>query len=344
MRKLAVAAFVGPLTFLLAVGAVFTSPMSSAADGAPSAVALAEIPAGLLPVYQAAATTCPGLPWQVLAAIGFIESHHAGGRSDPATGDVDPPIIGPAIDGRPGLAAIADSTSPDGWAHALGPMQFLSTTWVRWAVLAPGRAGGATPSVHNAWDSIYAAAGKLCADAGGSGDLAAALFSYNNSGAYVDSVLAKAAAYGWGQVGVGGSALPGERVLAAAGVTVPGSGDAVVLAAVQVIGTPYVWGGESPETGLDCSGFVQWAFGQTGVTVPRTTRELAHIGVDVSVVELRPGDLIFTRGGRVPTDLGHVAIYVGDGLVIVAPQTGQTVGFRLLDVSRVQAVRRVVAA
>ncbi|MGI8873733.1 MAG: hypothetical protein ACR2KP_05305, partial [Egibacteraceae bacterium] len=227
MRKLLVIALAGPLAFVLAVGAVFGAPMSAAAGGPPSAVALAEIPADLLAVYADAATTCSGLPWQVLAAIGFTESRHAGGRADPATGDVDPPIVGPAIDGRPGFAAIRDPMSPDGWAHALGPMQFLSPTWVRWAMLAPGRPPGATPSVHNAWDSIYAAAGKVCADAGGSGDLAAALFAYNNSAAYVAGVLAKALDYGWGQSGDVTAAIPGARVIATAGATVSGSGEAV---------------------------------------------------------------------------------------------------------------------
>src|SRR5436309_13720179 len=103
MKGLAVA-----LTMLItspvAVVAVIAGPESPISTA--SALARSEIPADLLPVYMAAAQTCPGLPWQVLAAIGWTESRHAGGRADAATGQVSPPIIGPAADGSVGLAAI----------------------------------------------------------------------------------------------------------------------------------------------------------------------------------------------------------------------------------------------
>ena len=336
--KALVAGLAAPVALVLAVAVIVPPPVAAAAGGPPSAVALAEIPPNLLPVYQAAAATCPGLPWQVLAAIGALESGHAQGRADPATGDVSPPIMGPAIDGRPGFAAIRDPSSSDGWAHALGPMQFLSTTWARWARLAPGRPPGAVPSAHNAWDAIHAAAAKLCADADGSSDLSTAIYAYNRSDAYVDAVLAKAVAYGMGQAGG-----PVAGLFTGSGTMVAGSGDAVVVAAMRALGTPYVWGGESPG-GFDCSGLVQWAYAQTGVRVPRTTREQINIGIPVGVNDLRPGDLVFTRGGRVPTDLGHVAIYAGNGMVIVAPRTGQTVQFRVLVPGSVQAVRRVLSA
>ncbi len=161
----------------------------------PAGAAIGDIPPSLVPVYQAAAATCPGLDWTVLAAVGFIESHHGGGRLDPATGQVDPPILGPPLDGTTGRARIVDPTMPDGWAHALGPMQFLSTTWAAWARLAPGRPTGAVPDVHNAWDAIYGAAAYLCGSAGRIDDIRAALFRYNRSNAYVDAVLAKAAEY-----------------------------------------------------------------------------------------------------------------------------------------------------
>jgi cell wall-associated NlpC family hydrolase len=280
------------------------------------------------------------LPWQVLAAISWVESRHAEGRADPATGEVSPPIIGPALDGSPGVARIVDPTSSDGWAHALGPMQFLSTTWSQWATLAPGRPGGATPDVQNAWDAIYSAAAKLCADAGESGDLYAALFSYNPSKDYVDAVLTKAVAYGWGAVaGSSGASVPATAV---EGATVPGSGDAVVRAAMQVLGVPYVWGGDSPETGFDCSGLVQWAYAQVGSAMPRITFDQARIGVPITVDQLQPGDLVFTRGGSPPTDLGHVMIYAGNGIVIAAPHTGTVVQFQLLNAAEVQAARRVL--
>src|SRR3954447_24370567 len=146
----------------IALAAVITGPTNEMP--AASSVALQEIPNYLVDVYMGASITCPGLPWQVLAAIGWVESRHGGGHVDSTTGQVDPPIVGPAIDGRAGFAAIPDASQPDGWARALGPMQFISTTWARWGRLAPDRSPGALPDPQNAWDAIYAAAAYLCGD------------------------------------------------------------------------------------------------------------------------------------------------------------------------------------
>src|SRR5581483_9309750 len=126
-----------------------------------------DIPPSLLTVYVRAADACPGLPWQVLAGIGFTESRHAQGRADPHTGDVYPPIVGPAV------------TTSSGVIHALGPMQFLPTRWSTWRRLAPGRARDAEPSVQNAWDSIYTAAAYLCDGRPRLEDLRDAILSYN---------------------------------------------------------------------------------------------------------------------------------------------------------------------
>ncbi|MGE0728528.1 MAG: M23 family metallopeptidase [Acidimicrobiia bacterium] len=186
----------GLVAFVLSITVVIAGPGLDA--GPPSAVAIAEIPPTLLPVYIDGASTCPGLPWQVLAAIGFIESRHGSGRLDPATGTVQPPIMGPALDGTNGNASIPDPSMPDGWAHALGPMQFLSTTWAAWGRVAPGRPASSTPDVHNAWDAIYGAAAYLCDADGQLDDLDAAILTYNHSREYLDDVMAKAVEYGLG--------------------------------------------------------------------------------------------------------------------------------------------------
>lgn len=329
--KVVAAAVVAVLSGPVALAAVVGGP-GGGFDG-PSEKATAEIPRELLGVYMAASLTCEGLPWTVLAAIGWVESRHAGGRADPLSGAVEPPIVGPALDGRPGLAAVPDPSSPDGWARALGPMQFLPGTWARWAVVAPDRPPGAVPDPHNAWDAIHSAANYLCGGADRIGDLRAVLRRYNRSNAYVDGVLAKAAQYG------GGSAP------ATGGETQSGSAAAVIAAAMTQLGVPYRWGAETPGVGFDCSGLVQWAFAQAGVRLPRTTSQQITSGVAVpSVDELRPGDLVFTRsvrGGRV-VDVGHVAIYVGNGRVIVAPRTGDVVTVRPIGTG-VQSIRRVLA-
>jgi hypothetical protein len=193
--KASVGLFTAALSLVLGVAIVAAGPSG---DSPPSAAALSDIPADLLPRYVGAAATCPGLPWQILAAIGFIESHHAQGRADPTTGGVSPHILGPALDGTDGTARIADESSPDGWMHAQGPMQFLPTTWSRWARLAPGRPAGTVASPHNAWDAIYSAAAYLCADRPQLENLDAAILSYNHSQQYLRAVLDKATEYGMG--------------------------------------------------------------------------------------------------------------------------------------------------
>jgi cell wall-associated NlpC family hydrolase len=88
---------------------------------------------------------------------------------------------------------------------------------------------------------------------------------------------------------------------------------------------PYVWGAAGP-TSFDCSGLVQWSFAQAGVTMPRVAADQARTGPAVPVSQLQPGDLLFYHTD--PTDPGyisHVAIYLGDGKMVQAPETGENV-------------------
>ena len=333
---LVVASVAGLATLTHAGAALEPSPAS--------AQARAEIPADLVPVYQGAALACAGLPWQVLAAIGFVESGHAGGRADPATGAVAPPIVGPPLDGRPGFAAIADPASSDGWAHAAGPMQFLPATWARWATLAPGRPPGAVPDPHNAWDAIYAAGRKLCGGRGEMGELRAAILAYNRSEAYYAAVWERALAYGMAPTGSADAGTPtGPLVAPAPGQTWRADRAVVVGAALGQLGVPYVWGGTTPGVALDCSGLVVVAYAAAGVRLPRTTASQVNLGVPVPVdAELAPGDLVFFRGGRPTHDLGHVGLYVGDGLMVIAPRSGEVVSLRPLPRRHLQLVRRLL--
>ncbi|MDQ1415437.1 MAG: peptidoglycan DL-endopeptidase CwlO [Acidimicrobiaceae bacterium] len=98
-----------------------------------------------------------------------------------------------------------------------------------------------------------------------------------------------------------------------------------LTAAVSRLGKPYVWGGTGPN-GFDCSGLVGWSFAAAGISMPRTAAEQALAGPAVAVSQLQPGDLLFWAYD--PSDPGfidHVAIYLGNGQMIEAPQTGQTV-------------------
>ena len=96
-------------------------------------------------------------------------------------------------------------------------------------------------------------------------------------------------------------------------------------AALSRQGMPYVWGAAGP-TSFDCSGLVQWSFAQAGVTMPRVAADQARTGPAVPVSQLQPGDLLFYHTD--PTDPGyisHVAIYLGDGKMIQAPEPGENV-------------------
>jgi cell wall-associated NlpC family hydrolase len=89
--------------------------------------------------------------------------------------------------------------------------------------------------------------------------------------------------------------------------------------AMQYLGIPYQWGGASPETGFDCSGFVMYVYAQVGVSLPHHTVAQYGLGVPVSRDQLQPGDLVFFDG------LGHNGIYIGDGLFVHSPHTGDVV-------------------
>jgi cell wall-associated NlpC family hydrolase len=111
-----------------------------------------------------------------------------------------------------------------------------------------------------------------------------------------------------------------------------GAGMAAVQAAVSQLGVPYVFGGEQPDVGFDCSGLVQWAWGQAGVTIPRTTETewpaLTHVSLDA----LEPGDLLFYYNLDNDDQVDHVVMYAGSGpygtdTVIQAPFTGSTVSY-----------------
>ena len=94
-----------------------------------------------------------------------------------------------------------------------------------------------------------------------------------------------------------------------------GSRQAIVSYALQFVGNPYVAGGTSLTKGADCSGFVQSVFRDCGYSLPRSSREQAAAGREVSLDELQPGDLLFySKGGSI----NHVALYIGNGQVVHA--------------------------
>lgn len=96
--------------------------------------------------------------------------------------------------------------------------------------------------------------------------------------------------------------------------------EAVLAAAYSVLGVPYRWGGASPETGFDCSGFTMWAWAHAGVSLPHSSQAQYDVLPHVSREDLQPGDLLFFY-----TPISHVAIYLGGGSMIHSPHTGSVV-------------------
>jgi len=205
------------------------------------------------------------------------------------------------------LAAVAKTESDFGRnmatssAGAIGYGQFMPATW---AQVGPQGQQGNPYDFH---DALPAMARYLCAS-GGPQDLRHALFAYNHADWYVDQVLAVAVRYGYLASGA-----PSSQV--------------VDLARAQ-LGMPYVWGGANPQTSFDCSGLVQWVYGQTGTHLPRTAQEQFDATARVPNDQLAPGDLLFfahTYPSAPSEPITHVGIYIGNGEMINAPSTGDVV-------------------
>ncbi|RPK52535.1 putative endopeptidase precursor [Streptomyces sp. ADI92-24] len=110
---------------------------------------------------------------------------------------------------------------------------------------------------------------------------------------------------------------------------------AAVMAVHRALGRPYVWGASGP-FGFDCSGLMQWAYAQAGVSLPRTSQAQRYAGRMVPLSEARPGDLVTYRA-----DASHIGMYVGNGQVIHAPYPGAPVRYDPVGMMPVSSVTRV---
>jgi cell wall-associated NlpC family hydrolase len=126
------------------------------------------------------------------------------------------------------------------------------------------------------------------------------------------------------------AATPVSGAITIAEVGSTAQGLAAVKFAESQIGVPYVWGGETPGVGFDCSGLVQWAWEKAGISIPRTTETQWPSLLHVTPTDLQPGDLLFYYNLDGDSEVDHVVMYVGSGpwgvdTTIAAPYTGANV-------------------
>ena len=149
----------------------------------------------------------------------------------------------------------------------------------------------------------------------------------------------------WASLGFGaaptiaGLPVVTEPLLAGALPAANGIGGRAVAIAAQYLGVPYRWGGASPLSGFDCSGLTMYVYGQLGVPLTHYTGAQLHEGTPVPPEALQPGDLVFFDAGAFGIP-GHEGMYIGGGLFIQAPHTGDVV--KISSLSRY--ARRYVGA
>ncbi|GIE93921.1 C40 family peptidase [Paractinoplanes rishiriensis] len=179
--------------------------------------------------------------------------------------------------------------------------------------------------------------------------------AYSKHEAWAASIVA---GYTGGVVCDGGDNLPPEAAAKLPpGFTLPAGTPAPVVTAIgwalAQLGTPYTFGGDctaphsgNPRRQCDCSSLMQQAYRAAGIRIPRTTADQVHAGTSVpDPAALRPGDLILIPGGGgTRADPGHVGMYLGSGLIVQAPKTGDVVKISKLSawIHQTAAIRRIV--
>ncbi len=118
----------------------------------------------------------------------------------------------------------------------------------------------------------------------------------------------------------------------------------LAMSAMSMLGVRYKFGGTTPESGLDCSGLVQYVFKEAwGKNLPRTTKEISQVGQKIDPADLQPGDLVFYN--TLKRSFSHVGIYLGDNKFIHSPSGGGEVRIEAMDVSywkkRFNGARRI---
>ncbi|MCO5972103.1 C40 family peptidase [Actinoallomurus soli] len=257
------------------------------------------IPANYLALYKKAGQQY-GIPWNVLAGIGYVETHH---------GQLKAPGV----------------TSGENYAHAGGPMQFIPGTWATYGVDGDG---DGKKSRYDPADAIPAAARYLKAS-GAPQRMRDAIFSYNHLTSYVNNVLSWAQKYAAGNFNVVQASGPICADMNGAPVAPSAVAAKVIAYEKAQLGKPYVYGATGPNS-FDCSGLTMSAYRSAGVTIPRLSDDQYWWGASVPRGQEQPGDLVFFEYLPGHTGPGHVGtVYNPEkGIMIVAPHTGDVVKFQ----------------
>jgi cell wall-associated NlpC family hydrolase len=251
------------------------------------------IPANYLSLYKAAGAKY-GIPWNVLAGIGTVETDN----------------------GQSNLPGVHSGTN---YAGAAGPMQFEAATFAIYGVAVDTP----TPNIYDPADAIYSAANYL-KRLGAPAQTETAIFGYNHSAQYVALVLSWAQRYSNGNFSVVQTTTVSCTTLKNQGTTPNSAVGAVLDYAKAQLGKPYIWGGTGPD-GFDCSGLAMMAYRAAGITIPRLANYQYFDEPKIPNGQEEPGDLVFFAGSDgTLTDPGHVGIVynVQQHLMLVAPHTG----------------------
>jgi hypothetical protein len=246
------------------------------------------IPADYLELYRKAGQEY-GIPWNVLAGIGKVETGH-------------------------GTSNLPGVHSGENYAGAGGPMQFLAATFRSFGV--DGNKDGKKDRYDPA-DAIPSAA-RYLKHSGAPQRMRTAIFAYNHSWDYVNLVLEWAGKYSGGDFKV----VQSNGVDCQDNELPPGLGPLVqriIEFAMAQRGKRYIFGANGPDA-WDCSSLIQAAYRSVGLSIPRTTFEQYPFGVRVPKGKEQPGDLVFFNSGpnTGPGRPGHVGMVIGKGKMIVA--------------------------
>lgn len=196
-------------------------------------------------------------------------------------------------------------TNSNGWANVV--LSDDTTGWVNAQYI-----GEKKDTEDNTVGTVYGDSVNVRSGAGTDYDIISRLY-------YGDSVSILSSSNGWYKVKLSDGTIGWviERYVATGTSRALDTSARVLANARRYLGVPYIYGGSSP-SGFDCSGFVQYVFNQTGISLPRVAADQATQGVKVSMSELQRGDLVFfdTDGGH--NYINHVGIYIGNGQFIHA--------------------------